>query len=236
MSWKNWGDHPVVVAIGALSALCAIIGAGYVVYDNISASNTTYTPIEEPGFILGNENEGVISADGEEKVIGDSNAAVDDSPGGVSGTTQGDQSPNITNTDGNITITYGDSTIIESAKKEGTTLNINNFVGLWTSQGVVGAKHFLELDISTRDTKLVGALKSRNLVNGSSSGIISFVGEIEGEYIAIEIFDQQAFEIGEAELSLGDEALVWRLSRAQGGAERTLPSLAYLFKTDKLSF
>jgi hypothetical protein len=39
MSWKNWGDHPIVIAVGIVASLSGILGFGFFVYDRYSKSN-----------------------------------------------------------------------------------------------------------------------------------------------------------------------------------------------------
>jgi hypothetical protein len=40
MTWKNWGDHPIPVTIGAVAGIVGIIGAGYTIYDHFAQART----------------------------------------------------------------------------------------------------------------------------------------------------------------------------------------------------
>jgi hypothetical protein len=53
MTWKNWGDHPIVVTISVISGLCGIAPLGYTVYDHFGKQEvisiekfTPSTPIQ----------------------------------------------------------------------------------------------------------------------------------------------------------------------------------------------
>ena len=39
MGWKNWGDHPIIVGMGTVAALCSIAALGYAVYDHAQIKN-----------------------------------------------------------------------------------------------------------------------------------------------------------------------------------------------------
>lgn len=41
MTWKNWGDHPVVVTISVLAGLAGLIALGYTVFSPSSTQQTT---------------------------------------------------------------------------------------------------------------------------------------------------------------------------------------------------
>ena len=109
------------------------------------------------------------------------------------------------------------------------TSPVSRLAGKWSSEGDVRATHIMKLDISYRDNKLGGTLTSASLKSESSSGLLSIIGEINTKPVNVEIFDQKGNVVGKAELSLEDKVLVWRLIRAQGIAERALPSLSYLY-------
>ncbi|ESA37137.1 hypothetical protein N836_00215 [Leptolyngbya sp. Heron Island J] len=134
MSWKNWGDHPVVVTIGVVSALCAIVGGAYAFYTGTSTE--PYEPIENSVFNTADDSQitdsqirgssetngdGNITGDG--NVTGEGNIIQSDSPGGVINSTQGDNSPNVNNAQGDVTITYGAKKNI--AKFEGKIVDIS---------------------------------------------------------------------------------------------------------------
>lgn len=128
MSWKNWGDHPAVVAIGVMSGVFAIVGGTYAFYAGLSPES--YEPVEDPVISTVNDSQiansqirGNTETSGDDNIVGDGNVTGNgniiqrDSPDGVINSTQGDNSPNVNNPQGNVTITYG-------AKK-----NISKFEG-----------------------------------------------------------------------------------------------------------
>lgn len=114
--------------------------------------------------------------------------------------------------------------------------SIAQFMGRWSSEGNVQATHLMQLEINREYEGLSGVLKAESYKDDSSSGILSIFSETEGERVIVKILDQKGYEVGEAELSLDGEVLVWRLIKARGIAAVTLPSIAYLYSVDELNF
>lgn len=38
MSWRNWGDHPIVVTVSFIAGLAGIVTLGYTIHDHSSSS------------------------------------------------------------------------------------------------------------------------------------------------------------------------------------------------------
>lgn len=110
------------------------------------------------------------------------------------------------------------------------TPSLDKFVGRWSSEGDVRASHLMTLEIQLQDGELSGTLESQSYKDRSSSGVLSIVSEDNEKPSSVEIFDQKGYAVGKAELELSKKALVWRLIRAQGIAEVSLPSISYLYQ------
>ncbi|MDC0834251.1 hypothetical protein CKA32_001592 [Geitlerinema sp. FC II] len=137
---------------------------------------------------------------------------------------------NLESKNNDVTETDSNTSTAEISHPNSIVLD-DRFLGNWSSEGDIRASHILELEIETvSNGELSGILRSRNIESGGYSGVMSIIGEPKSDAIAVEIFDGRGFEVGEAELSLEDETLTWRLNRSQGISEETLPSLSYLWK------
>ncbi|NJK39091.1 MAG: hypothetical protein HC825_00430 [Oscillatoriales cyanobacterium RM1_1_9] len=105
-------------------------------------------------------------------------------------------------------------------------------VGQWSSEGDIQATHRIDLEITEiNQGRISGVVTSSNYNSGSRSGVLSILGDVDQKVADLEIFDQRALELGEAEITLEDETLVWRLKRLQGTSD-VLPALAYLYKVN----
>jgi hypothetical protein len=63
MSWKNWGDHPIVVSIGVAAALAGLISVGYSIGSSPNSQKESITP-SSVQTTNGNNNTNINSSGG----------------------------------------------------------------------------------------------------------------------------------------------------------------------------
>jgi hypothetical protein len=90
MGWKNWGDHPVVVAVSLVAGLAGLISLGYTIA-SVPSSQKESAPVAE-----------------------NKTAPIPPSP---KQSTQGDNSPVISNSGGNVNLNIDNSTKVETQAK-----------------------------------------------------------------------------------------------------------------------
>jgi hypothetical protein len=80
MAWKNWGDHPVIIGIGTVAALCSIVALGYAVYDHTQskddqtlANGTGNTVVQGSGnnVVQGTGNQLTVNQESDSKSRGE---------------------------------------------------------------------------------------------------------------------------------------------------------------------
>lgn len=132
MGWKNWGDHPVVVAVSLVAGLVGLISFGYTIAS---------TPSSQKGAAPVSEN---------------TIAPTIPAPKQIS---QGENSPVISNSGGNVNLNIDNSTKVETQAKsevpkfEGQIqdLNLENST---KSEEFEGSRKFLDF-ITMNDQKVI---------------------------------------------------------------------------------
>ncbi len=107
------------------------------------------------------------------------------------------------------------------------------FAGNWTSEFDVSATHTVNLQIKIegdQTNELSAAMEAFSRQGEASSGGLSLTGQGKGDAAKVIIYDSRAHAIGNAELRLERENLVWRLT---AGDKESLPTLTTLYRIDE---
>jgi hypothetical protein len=89
----------------------------------------------------------------------------------------------------------------------------SRFGGTWTTEGDVQVSHNMNLVLQKPERdKVAGSLRTSQRRGTSTSGDLSVIGKGQGEVVDVTLYNQQGNAIGNAELRLEGENLVWRLA------------------------
>ena len=111
MSWKNWGDHPLVVIVGVIAGLSGVAGLAYTIGANSGAGSSPQTEdISSDTNNSASQDSTINDVDGDRNSItsGSNNTTNSDSnnDNSISVSSEGDNSPSISNSDGDVNINY----------------------------------------------------------------------------------------------------------------------------------
>jgi hypothetical protein len=104
----------------------------------------------------------------------------------------------------------------------------SRFAGAWTTEGNLQSSHSMNLILqNSNNNELTGTLETSERRGATTSGLLSVSGTGQGDVAQVILYDQQAAAIGEAELRLEGENLVWRL---KGGSNVLFPPTVTLYR------
>ena len=103
MSWKSWGDHPLVVLIGVVAGLSAVAGLAYTVGVNSSTVSSV-----QPEDVYSETDNSAAQDSTVNSIDGDNNSISSNSNNDSSTTvsSEGDNSPSINNSNGDVNVNY----------------------------------------------------------------------------------------------------------------------------------
>lgn len=108
------------------------------------------------------------------------------------------------------------------------TINAQSFNGTFSSEGDVQAKGIMEIDLSQTSHKIEGTATYSDNKTGSTSGVLSVNGYVEGRTAYVRFRDQRGNPVGDGSINFTDGKTI--LFKRTGNSS-LIPASSYMYKS-----